>query len=429
MEAVVHGFGDTVRRIGGAIGRERLLTWALLDQCVVSAANFLTTVVVARALGVEAFGHYALSWAAILFVQSLLTALVIHPMMSILPKLEGAEEHAYVPGFVALAMAVSAGLPLVAVPAILLLLSATISASLLALLVPMVLASIAMLVHEVFRRLAFAQGRPLLATASDVVRYGGLTASLLAGASLSGFDTAWVFWLQGAAGIAGVLICIGIAPRHGYRLANLMAVARRHWVSARWLLGSAGLSWVTANWLAFAVGTFVGASAVGGMRANEGLMGVFNALVQSLQNVVPVTAARQLHEHGRPGMLAYVNKASVVLFAGGLVVALGAAVVAGPLFEIAFGPEFTQYSGLLFWFCLIAAIVSVEVPVSAGLRALESTGAIFRAYLIATLWTIVAGTAAVVLFGLPGAVAVYLSAWALRVGIAYVVLRSAARSA
>ena len=62
------------------LGRE---IWALTDQSVVSATNFLTNVMLARFMGLREFGVFALAWMSVLFVNSLQSALMIAPMMSI----------------------------------------------------------------------------------------------------------------------------------------------------------------------------------------------------------------------------------------------------------------------------------------------------------------------------------------------------------
>src|SRR5580704_8377821 len=73
-------------------GRE---IWALADQAVVSATNFLTNVVIARALGVTQYGVFALSWLALLFVNSIQNALIVAPMMSIGSKTENEDRPHY----------------------------------------------------------------------------------------------------------------------------------------------------------------------------------------------------------------------------------------------------------------------------------------------------------------------------------------------
>ena len=77
-------------RISG--GKE---TWALADQALVSGANFLTFVVLARALGVSGFGVFTLSWAVVLLANTLQMALIISPMMSIGPKQDSGSRFRY----------------------------------------------------------------------------------------------------------------------------------------------------------------------------------------------------------------------------------------------------------------------------------------------------------------------------------------------
>jgi len=68
---------------------------ALFDQGLVSAANFLTNILLARAFGVRDYGVFALAWIAVLFANSLQYALIVTPMMSVGPKQEPDERPAY----------------------------------------------------------------------------------------------------------------------------------------------------------------------------------------------------------------------------------------------------------------------------------------------------------------------------------------------
>src|ERR1035437_7518826 len=74
------------------LGRE---IWALTDQAVVSATNFLTNVMLARFMGLREFGVFALAWMSVLFVNSLQNALIIAPMMSTGPKQEERDRPSY----------------------------------------------------------------------------------------------------------------------------------------------------------------------------------------------------------------------------------------------------------------------------------------------------------------------------------------------
>ena len=77
------------------LSRYSHVNWALGDQAMISGANVLTGILLARYLGLEEFGRFTLAWMAVLFVNSLQHAMIIAPMMSIGPKQNPDEEPAY----------------------------------------------------------------------------------------------------------------------------------------------------------------------------------------------------------------------------------------------------------------------------------------------------------------------------------------------
>ena len=62
------------------------INWALADQAMVSGVNFLTAILLARYLGIEEFGRFALAWMVVLFIVNIQYAMIIAPMMSIDPE-------------------------------------------------------------------------------------------------------------------------------------------------------------------------------------------------------------------------------------------------------------------------------------------------------------------------------------------------------
>src|SRR4051794_365415 len=74
------------KTFGSAIeiaSRYKYTSWALADQMILSGANFLTGLLVARFLGVGQFGQFNLAWLMVLFVQSIQNSIIHAPMMSI----------------------------------------------------------------------------------------------------------------------------------------------------------------------------------------------------------------------------------------------------------------------------------------------------------------------------------------------------------
>ena len=79
------GLGRRLRRPAMSFG----------DQAFCSICNFLTTVLLARMLGLEGFGLYAMIWLPIYLAMSLQLGLIVSPMMSIGGKLSKGEAESY----------------------------------------------------------------------------------------------------------------------------------------------------------------------------------------------------------------------------------------------------------------------------------------------------------------------------------------------
>ncbi len=77
------------------VRRYRSLNYALIDQAMISAVNFLTGVLLARALGIAEFGVFALAWVVIGIFNGLQSSLVGAPMMSVGPKQSAADAPSY----------------------------------------------------------------------------------------------------------------------------------------------------------------------------------------------------------------------------------------------------------------------------------------------------------------------------------------------
>ncbi len=86
---------SSVVAICNVIARNSLVNWALADQAMVSGSNFLTGILLARFLGIEAFGVFTLAWMLVQFISGIQSALILSPMMSIGPKQAAEQAQAY----------------------------------------------------------------------------------------------------------------------------------------------------------------------------------------------------------------------------------------------------------------------------------------------------------------------------------------------
>ncbi|KOR29273.1 hypothetical protein TI04_09020 [Achromatium sp. WMS2] len=82
------------------------ISWALLDQMLVSGTNFLIGVFLVRLLGMEQYGMFILVWMIVQFFTSVQSALIVAPMLTIAPKIPIAER----PNYFAATLALQTGL-------------------------------------------------------------------------------------------------------------------------------------------------------------------------------------------------------------------------------------------------------------------------------------------------------------------------------
>src|SRR4051794_25397128 len=92
------GVGGMIQAPAGFFRRHSHTHWALADQSMVSGANFLTGIVLARGLGIAEFGRFSLAWLVVLFVQSIQENGITIAMMNIGPKQDLQEAPAYYGG-------------------------------------------------------------------------------------------------------------------------------------------------------------------------------------------------------------------------------------------------------------------------------------------------------------------------------------------
>ena len=57
--------GGSFQQLKMLADRFSYINWALADQAIVSGASFITTVLIARYLGMEEFGRFALAWLGV----------------------------------------------------------------------------------------------------------------------------------------------------------------------------------------------------------------------------------------------------------------------------------------------------------------------------------------------------------------------------
>jgi O-antigen/teichoic acid export membrane protein len=376
------------------------------DQALSSACNFLTTILLARALGLEAFGIYTMVWLALYLAMSLQLGLIVSPMMSIGTKEQGAEAEAYYTivflhqaGYVVVASgAIFAALTFVAGS------DSTLADAAL----PGAMAAASYLTQDFLRRYLFARRRPagilLIDAINQALKLGALAALWQAG--MIGVATA--LWAVAAAAAVSTLCGLGMSGPLLWRRQVLASVTRRQWRSARWLVLTGSVQWVLSySGLLVTAGLF-GPKVLGALRAAQSLLAVLNVVREALENIVPPLAGKAFAEGGMPGLHRTLRR--VMLFAGlvGGVTVLGLGLFGPWLLHRLYGGEILEFDWVIIWYAFAFPMALTSLVLGCAFRALERTRPVFVASLVGGCFNLLAVYPAAAAFGVAGLIAVTL---------------------
>ena len=380
--------------------------WAVSDQALVSGLNFATNILLARVLGFRQFGVFTLLWLTVLFVNSLQMSLIVSPMMSIGPK-QKAEEAPQYYGAVwvqQLVFALFSSFLVAAGIRVSLLLKPEWNVSALA--VPLGIAAFCFALQDFFRRYFFVLGRPKYAFINDGISYGLQVLILLwalGRARLVARDALIIIAATSFAAVLGGLITIG-------RLSfpspsDMRSTTLRHWNVSKWLSAATIMQYATANTFVFAASAYFGAGAAGVLRAAKNIMGLTHIWVFGLENVMPMQAAKALHETGTKGMRRYLLNKTMLWGSASAAFALMVSMRPGFWLNLFFGPKFAEFGFLLRWYALAYLMIFLGLPIRSGLRALERTRPLFFGYLASSLFSLACAGWFTRTWGLVGAMA------------------------
>jgi len=367
------------------LGRE---IWALTDQAVVSATNFLTAVMLVRFMGLREFGVFTLAWMSVLFVNSLQNALIVAPMMSIGSKQEEKDRPSYFGAVVFQELALVSGCFVFVFAALKVSNNFFPHNGLQQLALPLAVSAFAYQSQDFVRRYFFATRQSRRALADDALSYLTQLPILFFLHRAGHLNSATALWVMAGTSILGLVAGWFWVEPIEFHLEWIKAIARRHWRISRWLGASSLLQWVSGNLFLIAAPIYYGAAAAGVLKASQNLMGVTHVWFQGLDNVVPVETARHLKEGGVHSMLAYTR--SILIKWGGLTLLFAIVMAAAPGFwlRLIYSPEMIQYGYILRLYALLYVIVFLGGPLRAGLQALEFTIPIFWSYLAMTAFAL-----------------------------------------
>lgn len=376
------------------------------DQALSSACNFLTTILLARALGLEAFGVYTMVWLALYFAMSLQLGLIVSPMMSIGTKEQGGDAEAYY----TVVFLHQAGYVVVAAIVIFVALrcAAEASSPLSHAALPGAMAAASYLTQDFLRRYLFARRRPAGILLIDAINQFLKLAVLAVLWQVGSLSVESALWAVAGAAAVSTLCGLSMSGPLLWRWQVFASVTGRQWRSARWLVLTGSVQWVLSySGLLVTAGLF-GPKVLGALRAAQSLLAALNVVREALENIVPPLTGKAFAEGGMQGLHRTLGRA--MLFAGltGAAAVLGLGLFGPWLLHQLYGGEILEFDWVIVWYAFAFPMVLLSLVLGCAFRALERTRPVFIAALVGGCLSLAAVYPAALFFGVAGLIAVTL---------------------
>ena len=378
---------------------------ALADQAIISAANFITAILLARFLGLGEFGVYTLAFLGIDFLHTLQHSVIVAPLMSLLPKIDAPGKRRYLDTLIVVQFLFTAVILCLALAVM-----ATVGWADKAwqgngLLWPFAAAALGSQLQMFLRRYMFATGANWAAMLSDTLRYPVQIGVLAYFLTTRKMDAASTLYVVATCAAFGTVVALGRLRPLAVSIRSLHDTVARNWQFARWYLGSEIMRWATGQLYVVMTGALLGPVAVGAMRATQNLVAPCHILILGLENVIPIRASEHFNSGQIRKLVGYLKQISI--FGGGVVVIFLMTIAIAPMFwlHLVYGKMYGQYSYLVLWWVMIYLVSFFHTPLYCGLRAVEDTRMIFRSQAVMTVWTILSAYPLIYYFGIAGSVA------------------------
>lgn len=346
-------------RRGGRLGM-----LAILDQCLYSGTNFLTTIVIGRLAGASELGAYTLAFSITVLLISLQRSLLVAPYVVIRGDLSPDQQND-------LRTAIAWWAGLLAVVASLVILVAGISIENMTVMALGICIGAAM-VRDFVRRIAFSDYRFTRVIIVDgsvaVLQLGGLFAihqwapmgyPLNAPVALLWCGFAW-----GVVGLPGMFL-----SRHefGSTSPRLKENLKLVWPTGRWIGLTQVISTMQAYAMPWVLAVFHSIELAGVYAACWTMVQVVSPAIEGVCNLLEPALASASNQSDRVAFNRVMTRVTLLFAILMAILIVGAIVLGDRLLGIAYGDEFASYQTILILLTVAAAIGNTSIPANKAL--------------------------------------------------------------
>jgi O-antigen/teichoic acid export membrane protein len=376
---------------------------SLLDQGVVSATNFLTGVIIARACSKDELGLYMLGFSLFLFLVDLQTSLIATPYMIYAPRLQGSARALYMGSTLIHQLVLCFFTMLGLVVGAVVVTHGVGPKGLGQVLWAMVAVVWAIMLREYARRVFFASLKAKQALIFDSCIAIAQISGLILMAHLHLLSASRAYWISGCAcGLAFMGWLWSQRSFYQLRINDAIVGFKKNWTFGRWALGSGFIWTISMNFYPWLLAAFYGTASAGVLAACLGTVALGNPAVLGVQNFLGPKIAHVYALEGATGLRRFVFRASIAFAVPIMLFCVVMMMRGGPVVALLYGHGYLGNGlvvSILTWNLAVTAVAS---SFSRALFAIERADVDFLVNFIALFMMLALGLWLVRSFGVVG---------------------------
>lgn len=389
----------------------RALPWlgkgslAVLDQGLISGSNFLIAVLLARWLGPEHYGAYALAYSIFLFLSGFYNALFLEPMSVIGPASYRNCLPLYLGKLLKLHFVLAIPLSALVVVSIFILRHFSTDRALPPALWGVCLAAPLILFFWLCRRGAYLELASGLAAKAAAAYFLAVSLMLLLVKELGWLGSFTAFLIQALAATAAAILLIAfLKPRlDSHTELSSSEVVRRHWRYGRWSVWTQFVYWLSGNAYYVIIATFLQMRDVATLRALQNFYLPFGQFMTAIGLLLLPWASERFTVEGRKGLRRRVRQ--ITLLFTGMAFAYYALLwlFGGKIIQVLYAGRYAESLPLLMLVAAPVLVVAASEGSLIAVQAVQSPADVFIAYAVSAVATVAVGVPLTRCWGLPGA--------------------------